>query len=50
MEKIKQKIKYLKEELADRKNEEGWLIEGLRKELIRLETKYDRQTSKTNIR
>ena len=48
METLKEIINYLKQELATRKNESGWLIDGLRKELIRLETKYGRKTSKTS--
>jgi len=36
---IQQRINYIKQELATRDKQEGWLIEGLRRELERLEKK-----------
>ena len=36
---IESRIQFLKSELSKRKGQEGWLIEGLRNELERLEVK-----------
>lgn len=38
---LKQRITYLKQELAARGHQDGWLIQGLKKELVRLEKKQD---------
>ena len=39
---IKSRIKYLEQELAARDRQDGWVIEGLRKELGILKKKYEK--------
>lgn len=36
MKDLENRIKYLKQELATRDRQDGWIVEGLRKELERL--------------
>jgi hypothetical protein len=36
MKDLENRIKYLKQELAARDRQDGWVVEGLRKELERL--------------
>ena len=36
---VRSRIKYLEQELAARDRQDGWVIEGLRKELERLKAK-----------
>lgn len=36
MKDLENRIKYLKQELAARDRQDGWIVEGLRKELERL--------------
>ena len=43
---IQSRIDYLKSELAARDRQDGWVIEGLKKELERLETKLQKSEIK----
>ena len=47
---IEERIKYLRHELAARNRQDGWVVEGLKKELKRLETKHGRERSKNSSR
>ena len=46
MKDIKSRIDYLKRELAARDRQDGWVIEGLKKELERLELKQQKSNIK----
>tara|TARA_R110002060_G_scaffold6433_2_gene9717 strand:+ start:178 stop:324 length:147 start_codon:yes stop_codon:yes gene_type:complete len=43
---VKSRIKYLEAELAARGRQDGWVIEGLRKELERLQLKQKKCQNK----
>ena len=45
---IQQRIDYIKQVLAARNRQDGWVIDSLKQELERLEKKNDRKTSSYN--
>tara|TARA_R110000787_G_C13366302_1_gene440467 strand:+ start:204 stop:347 length:144 start_codon:yes stop_codon:yes gene_type:complete len=46
MEKIQERISYVKAQLAAHGRSDGWVIQGMKEELVRLEKKLAKHTNK----